>query len=452
MKANPTHTTANIQKSAGHTADNKTQLAAAGPVAAVTKLQQQVGNRAVGRLLQAPAESDTSHVQRLMDWDAFKALTFVKNRMRSDVSGIDKLLKKYGTFGGDKAGIKARKPVLDQLQTLAQDYTEGKRLAGVTTLLGQVNVELGYITPLFESIQKLEANTDLKNAAKLLFQSQDALLAAEMSGHVAPKTKRPDLSAIFGEIQRALQEAGIREQVMRELIQEDLDKLDAMANDPSLDPLLRNILTELLANRGNTYFQETQGMASGAVLTGAKDRGKGITEKYRVDMNLFQPGGSDERLSSLVHEMTHVATNVAFDNTALHLAFDGGATDGDILTLSAERTLKLANLKTVLESNVAPFNPDQVLLLQGKIDYPVTGKNTLLSYATSFLKKKEISQVEFDHINLLYTQGANNTLIEYDTVVNQMYFLVNSWKIPATHPFFAALQTMANDAYVRRTT
>lgn len=430
---------------------------------AILRLQQTYGNRAVGRLISRSKEPSAdpfrrpslsgngdTKIQRMMSPEEFKKQTKGMWRKKSDVSNIDAKLVQYEGYKGSVADLVPRHNLLQQIEADCLAYAGG-RAAGVTALLNSVRKELTFIKPLAESATEITGNGDLKLGLQKLFKGQDAILKAIKEGHrIGPKSF-PNYSDLFGKAQRALDALGTRGQVMQELILEDLQKLQDMAADPGTDPLMAGILNEVLANTGEIHFQETAGMASGAVKTTDKDRAAGIAKEYRIDMNLFQKEGSPERISSLLHEMTHIAIQEKFGHTAVHLAFAKNMPKDQVLALSAKRTAHVNALKAELASNQAAFTPGQLDVLQEKVTYPTEGKNTLKSYAGNMFKKGEITQAEKDYIDDLEDSGANNTLTEFDTVINQMLFLMNGWNIPANNSFHAKLKTVAQEAYEHRT-
>jgi hypothetical protein len=44
-------------------------------------------------------------------------------------------------------------------------------------------------------------------------------------------------------------------------------------------------------------------------------------------------------------------------------------------------------------------------------------------------------------------QGINNSLIEFDTVINQMMIYMHLWEIPQDDAFYAKLTEIAQEAY-----
>ncbi|MCS7061544.1 MAG: DUF4157 domain-containing protein [Anaerolineae bacterium] len=395
-------------------------------------------------------------LRRLMSPDDFRKKTsgWLRSRSKTDFTTLDQLLDEYSKLGWGEEDILKRNIKLDEIAEQAQAYS-GKSRRGVDKLKASVETELSFIRPLAEAIpdinSPIDAETDAetaKAALKKLFQSQDAYLTAVRAGHPVPGSG-PHFIDIFSKAQRVLSDRGIRDQVMRDLIKDDLSRVENIAADTATHPLLRSILNEVLANKNQIYFQETRGMASGAVLAGQKDRDRGITEKYRLDMQMAQAEGSPERLSSLVHEMTHIAVQEKFGNTAIHLAFKKTATDQEILSLSRARSEQCRALKRILEKTRKQWSPGQYRVLEEKTDYPVndSGKNTLRSYAEAFKKKGDLAQTDYDRIITLAAQGANNTLIEFDTVINQMMFLMTAWNVPKENKFYAKLREVAQQAY-----
>jgi hypothetical protein len=43
--------------------------------------------------------------------------------------------------------------------------------------------------------------------------------------------------------------------------------------------------------------------------------------------------------------------------------------------------------------------------------------------------------------------GVNNTIIEFDTVINQMMYLMTAWKVDPENEFYKKLREIAEEAY-----
>lgn len=390
-------------------------------------------------------------INRLMDAATYKAGTASTSGRRggSKASKLDADLKTYAALKNSDTDLTQRKTLLDAMKLKTGAYRAAKptgdRTAGVTSLEHQIDLELTFVGPAAESIAGRAG--DPTTAARKALVAQDAYLAAVKQGHPIPPGQRdPDFDRLITNAMNA----GNRAAVAAALVADDLATIKALVNAPGVDPLMKAILTEVLANEGDIAFGEGA-LSSGATVSSAKQ--KAATGKdYKVDLNVSSnPLGSAERISSLVHEMTHIAVQTRFTNTVIHLAFDAGDSDDTVVALSARRTKQLSDLDAALTSGSGDFAPGQVQLLRGKIAYPVTGKNTLQSYADTFYKRGDIAQPEYDRICGLVGRGANNTLIEFDTVINQMWFLVQAWNIPATNDFVEALETVAREAHTYRT-
>jgi len=231
-----------------------------------------------------------------------------------------------------------------------------------------------------------------------LFKGNDEFLEITRNDLEVPMAQWPNFSSLFSEIISVMEKSGVRETVTRSLIEKDLKKLEKIARDQKTDDLMRNILNEILENKGKIYFQESKGASPGATLATKKDRDRGIKEKYRVDLMMFHPEGSPERISSLVHGMTHVAVQEKFQNTALHLAFKKETSDGDIKALSDKRTKQLKNLEQCLEKTKQNWTDGQYQLLRGKILYPTDSNRTPERYALSLKEAKKITEEEYNNV------------------------------------------------------
>lgn len=405
----------------------------------VVQMQRIAGNRATGQMVAS------GNIQRLMTTATFKQETPGKYRWRSKVAAIDKLLNQYDALRSGADQMIPRNTLLDSIIAKTSVYNDNRK-TGVDKLDAEARIEKSYISHFAQTMTYLSQN-NVKEGFRSLFKGQDIMLDALRAGHKDPYS--PDISGIVGKLRDYFPYDGSkndeRQTIMQELIQDDLNTIITMSKDSTVHPLLRSILLEVLVHKDETYFQETKGVASGAVLAGDKDRDKGITEKYRLDMQLNQAEGSAVRVSSLVHEMTHIATQEHFENTPIHLAFDKGAKDEDVLKLSANRTGQCATLKNLLISTKDEWSAGQYSSLMEKTTYPVEGKNTLTSYANSFKTKMDIA--DYNRVISLASQGANNTLIEFDTVINQMMYMMTAWKIPTSNAFYAELINVAQEAY-----
>ena len=92
------------------------------------------------------------------------------------------------------------------------------------------------------------------------------------------------------------------------------------------------------------------------------------------------------------------------------------------------------------------FSNEQKLLLRNKLQYPAKGAK---SNITRYLKPNIIPNNHplVPRIKIMATQGLNNCVIEFDTVINQMMIYMHLWKIPEDNAFYKKLRTVAQEAY-----
>ncbi|MBK8473721.1 MAG: hypothetical protein IPL33_17050 [Sphingobacteriales bacterium] len=407
---------------------------------------------------------DNTPAQMLMDIATFQEQTTSKSsRKRSTIGKIDILLAQYNDIGSQPQDFVKRKTALTTLQQACLAYLNhksatddpndaiGDRIGGIKELMREIDLEMPVLNLCVEALVAID--NDTKIAFKRGMEARELFAELRESNPqmtYGPKNYRNiDIDRLFDLILQRMNADNNRSRQMEDLIEEDLAQLSSLALNPGTPPLLRTILIESLSNRKNIHFQETGGMASGAVLAGEKDREKGIDTKYRLDLQLNQT--SDViRQSSLLHEMTHIATQESFKNTPIHLAYKKGTSDAEILALSQRRTNQVHELMAIVGTALEnkQISEAQYRILEEKTMYPIQGKNSLESYVKAFAK--DIGPAETEHLLDLVAQGANNTLVEFDTVMNQMYFMVTQWGIAPNTPLSQKLAAIVEEAYQRR--
>ena len=411
-----------------------------------------------------PPIGDNTPAQMLMDIATFQEQTTSKgSRKRSTIGNIDILLEQYNDIGSQPKDFVQRKTALTNLQQACLAYlnhksatddpndASGDRIGGVKELMREIDLEMPVLNLCVEALVAI--GNDTKIAFKRGMAARELFAELQESNPqmtYGPKNYRNiDIDKLFDIILERMNTDKNRDRQMKDLIAEDLAQLSSLALNPATPLLLRTILIESLSNRKNIHFQETGGVASGAVLAGEKDREKGIDTKYRLDLQLNQK--SDViRQSSLLHEMTHIATQESFKNTPIHLAYKKGTPDAEILSLSQHRTNQVHELMAIVGAALEnkQISEAQYRILEEKTMYPIQGKNTLESYVKAFAK--DIGPAETEHLLALVGQGANNTLVEFDTVMNQMYFMVTQWGIAPNTALHQKLAAIVEEAYQRR--
>jgi hypothetical protein len=86
-----------------------------------------------------------------------------------------------------------------------------------------------------------------------------------------------------------------------------------------------------------------------------------------------------------------------------------------------------------------------------KLEYPRKGGTSgVQRYISSFFDSKKITVQEKEKAESYVNKGMDNTVIEFDTVINQMLIYMHQWKIDRENPFYKLLYTVAEDAYAHR--
>lgn len=440
----------------GQTVSERTGQAATAPItpyhrpgyAALHNAHQTIGNRAVQRMVTQAIQPERQAagrggpegavVQRMMDVSSFKKSTAVSYTRRSKIKRVDKALAAYNKLGEREyakrsAGLGA---VINECDTyLAHPKAHPNRVPGITELRDHAGQELVVMDLLTDADNQKGADKFLK-----LYEAQEAWLLVKNS---VPRLGSYDINKIlFDSLQELRSTPGETEKVL----QNELDQLEEIMNDDDTPDITKRALREILGNLDEVHMNA---MLPGARFTNEKEKQDGVTEKYVVNHNLNAPGGSAERLGSLAHELTHVSISEQFGNTALFFAFDPGTSDDDVMALVDKRHQDLDNL--IAAMNSGGFKKEQADLLRMKLDYPRKGgSGGVLKYVSSFFQSKKITQEEKEQAEALVARGMDNTVIEFDTVINQMLIYMHQWKIPQDNPFYVLLQSVAQDAYDHR--
>jgi hypothetical protein len=168
---------------------------------------------------------------------------------------------------------------------------------------------------------------------------------------------------------------------------------------------------------------------------------------YLVKHLLEQPGGEPERIGSLAHEMTHVAVGKTFDNSMLLFSFAKDASDESLRALIDQRHKNVEALNTALGQ--ANLTEAQAELVKSKLEYASGGKIEL--YVARFLSANKINKAEADAIRTkIEMVGLDNTVIEYDSVINQILVYLHLWEISQVNPLYVKVLELAKQAYDRR--
>jgi hypothetical protein len=384
--------------------------------------------------------SRASVVQRLMSPTDFENETKVAFGFRYyyGLSSIDKALSTYTSLGWEK--FTERKQQLAALDkecavVLASGASEETK-AGVRRLREQIAVEKTYVDPATEA----HATANLTTKARLLMQALDAFVEAKRRFHPPPTVYDLTIDHLHKPIIRLINQIkDNNNDELKPLIMKDLDELRRMRDDSTTPLVTRRALAEILANVDKVLFDED--------LSGARLVRPHTTNPYTVLHNLSQPGGTVERIGSMAHELTHVSVSEQFCNTVLFFAYAVDATEGELKQFVKERSEQVARLEKLLIDDVY-LQYDQKSLVESKLAY--AKGNSLTKYAGDFLRAGKIDKATHDKVKEMAI-FANNTIIEFDPVVNQILVYMHSWKIKQNSPFYAELLRIAERALDYRT-
>ncbi|MFI6727341.1 DUF4157 domain-containing protein [Streptomyces atratus] len=382
--------------------------------------QSTVGNTAVSQLIT---------VSRMMTEGEFKQSTATSGlRGRSDITKVDKALKAFYALPDARQG--ARLLALKDIVKACGDYVAHKAEGGA---------RVGGTQQLGQQADAAQGQLDPQAVFRDLLTEVDQMMS---------EGKNPDLDIRMpaGEAQKAAQAVPAErfDAMMREFVQ----KLGALREDRALPEETRAVIEELMAVVPLvTVMQYPQGGMPGMKLNPATDGG-GPAFTFSVDTQAR--GGTSFLLGHIAHELTHVAAHQAFGSSPVMELVRSGATDEEVAALAAERKQALSDLQAALAGN-PEFDEFQRGMLEEKLVYGAQ-PHKLERYADSFEKAGKITAAQKERlVDWGKAAGdASGTLVEYDTVLNQMLIYLHMWQISQDNPFYVRLRAVAQAAYDRR--
>ncbi|MFE4798473.1 hypothetical protein ACFRFL_26185 [Streptomyces sp. NPDC056708] len=388
-------------------------------------LQSTMGNAAVSQLIT---------VSRMMTEGDFKQSTATFGpRGRSEIAKVDNALRAFYALPDDRPG--ARLLALKDIVKACGDYAAhkaegGSRVGGAQQLGQQAAAAQGQLDP------------------EAVFRDLLTELDRMMS-----EGKNPDLDIRMpaGEAQKAAQ--AVPAERFHAMMGDFVRKLGALREDPALPEETRAVIGELMAVVPLvTVMQYPQGGMPGMKLNPATDGG-GPAFTFNVDTQAR--GGTSFLLGHIAHELTHVAAHQAFGSSPVMELVQSGATDEEVAALAAERKQALSDLKAELAGN-PEFDEFQRGMLEEKLVYGAQ-PHKLERYAEAFAQpgKDKPAKITPEQKDRLVGWGraagdASGTLVEYDTVLNQMLIYLHMWQTSQDNPFYVRLRAVAQAAYDRR--
>lgn len=431
-----------------------------GPFANIVRLQAAVGNRAVSRMLETSARSkpqpatSKKTVQRL--WPGF---TWIPESggtdKRKKVLPVDQALTAFHKTNPND--FKARKQAAEALEGecttyLARRFRSDARRQGVKTLMAQAAAEID----LYGQLIPTEGMEYSARMSALLDINDNAAAYRSKLSHLASAS--PEIKAQVGELIKKHDAAS--PEVLAKIFAQEVAHLREIVDDPTAPKIVKEIVAENLQHVDKIHFRAVEDEASNASGPGAreakKDEGTG-GKKYVVNHQLIQTGGAAERTGSLVHELSHVATGEAFGHAPLFVIFKKGKQDTEdgrkeIIALAISRKANADQLEALVNDSDALSDTQKGLVLD-KIGY---GKQAKLGkYLTTFKEMLGGAQSP-SYIGL--SQLANHpqikefdsTLVEYDSVINQIVLYFHEWNVPADEPAYKLARDLATDAKAYR--
>ena len=233
---------------------------------------------------------------------------------------------------------------------------------------------------------------------------------------------------------------------LKQVMDDEIQRLRDIAAAAKTPQIVKDVILENLAHIGEVHLVEGK--------PGARTAKVGETDKkYVVNHALIQTGGSTERLGSLVHELTHVTTGETFDNAPLFLVFTKGKEVGaegmlEIKTLAKKRNKGLLDLLAVSGGDPA-LSATQKGMIKIKCEY--ANKPMLTQYLGTFKEKLGGADAPgYKSLKVLADDAEINqftgTLIEYDSVINQILMYLFDWGLKPPNPTWDLVAQLATEA------
>ncbi|MFR9728798.1 hypothetical protein ACL03H_06160 [Saccharopolyspora sp. MS10] len=402
-------------------------------------MQRLVGNDAVARIFDRPehrAERGSGAgiaVARMMSVAAFND-QIQQHRRGKKILPVQQALAEYHALSVED--YEGRSAKLELLQRTITTYLERSKTKEHREAVEQLSSEAGREPALklgkllrmarrheavYRRLLEVKARPDAVEQVRLLQRAHDEVLA------LTSAEQDDDLGLIgVGVLDWITQIAGKmittgNAAQQHRLGEGDVDKLAEMAADDAVPDVTRNILRELLANRGIIDYR------SGTPGTTLSSDPEG--RKYTLKNLAGQPLGTPERLGSLAHELTHVSAGEAYENTPVLLLLRRNLGDDEIRDVVRQRSEVLDRLNALVDAHPG-LDPQRVETIKWKLSYGGSG-GKVETYAQNYLRAGKIDQPTYDAL-LRYENLAaprSGVLVEFDTVLNQLLVWFHLWGI-----------------------
>ncbi len=402
----------------------------------LTHVVQQTGGSDLQRKAAGGLSNGKPVIQRHMNYQTF--LDNTPGARRNKVTPIDRLMLQSEDLG-NRGDLDAWHVWVDAVVAACDAYLaypdkKAKRKPGVRALRAQVQAEKDFIDLMLATRGAATPKARLQAMIRMQEVEYQAL---------AEETKQAVLN-VFQREYYAAANLVTGTPAEREIIQEDLDRLQAMAANPATPPIVANVINEILGNVPATHLGT--GMPMGAPTTPA-EHGAGIAEQYSVKVPVFQSTGTAGRLAELGHELTHVAVSASFNNEPA-LAIAQVADEAAMHILRDARFARVQQLQGLNDADVE-LTASQKGLINEKLGYVLESK--LDTYAKRFRTFGFISEArKLELVDIAARIPNNSLLMEFDSVINQILIFLQASNTPQGNPFFVLLRQVAQEAYDRR--
>ncbi|MCC9307253.1 hypothetical protein LN042_09080 [Kitasatospora sp. RB6PN24] len=408
-------------------------------------LQRSAGNAAVVQLMKATGAPATSvPVARVMDEEKFKEQTSGSGlRSRSAITAVDKALRAFHALRdpSPEEQIAALGGIVDACLVYLARKPNGPRSDGVERLRQEANVERGTLVLGPKAPILSEGEQRFRDVLAQIDAGLELVRQHEFAAEAFNLRNLPQ------DAQRESQ--GLDPAQFHQMMLHYIGELGGLLDDDDLPDETRTVIQEVVgvADRVTT-MRYPAGTIGTSVNHPAPDDLADTEYTFNVDTQAR--GGTPFMLGHIAHELTHVAAHQAFNSSSV-MALAPIDTPGDeIAQLARERAQTMDALLALLRADDT-FHPDQRTLLEEKLNY---GKEAgkLARYAATFRARGRISEDEETRLREWdAAAGVNSgTLVEYDTVLNQMLVYLHLWRIDQADAFYVRLRAAAAEATDRR--
>ncbi|MFD0403758.1 DUF4157 domain-containing protein [Kitasatospora sp. NPDC127116] len=393
-------------------------------------------------------------IARLMSVEAFKQRSAVKKSIRpSALKKLDAALERFHAIPEQQFSARSQ-----QLETIVQlclkaqgELKDGPRKDATFDLMNEAATEKNGMAldvavetamrqarqeqPIYDCLERYQRRDDESGGFVHLMEANDLL-----ARHAATPDGK-DLGVLSALVQDLMSRAvhALTPEQKAYLVGRDLARIEAL-RDTLTDGTLKRILTEVLTGTDQVNFE-----AGGA---GAKLGGP-AGQAYTVKHGLTQPDGTVERTGSLVHELTHVATHRTYGNSAVMLMLPLSMSEAEAIALAKHRTARIGELEALLARESATIAESHTALIRNKLNYAKGDK--LSTYVANF-RAKLTADGDYERLSQLASRipEGSSTLVEYDTVLNQLLVMMHEWGTGPESAFRKRVEALAQERYAHR--